>query len=94
MKQLTLAAKNFTHKRAYKDRPLTEADKATNRRKSRIRSKVEHPFLTLKRLWGFATERYRGLAKNASLPMILLTRSPIAHITVVNPTISIVMTNL
>ena len=26
----------------------------------------EHPFLTLKRLWGFAKVRYRGLAKNAN----------------------------
>jgi IS5 family transposase len=30
-----------------------------------VRSKVEHLFLTLKGLWGFAKTRYRGLAKNA-----------------------------
>ena len=62
--KLAPKAKDFTNKRAYKNRPLTEADKATNRRKSSVRAKVEHPFLVLKRLWGFAKVRYRGLAKN------------------------------
>lgn len=65
-------AKDFTNKRAYKNRPLTQADKATNRRKSSVRSKVEHPFLTLKRLWGFAKVRYRGLAKNANRAFAML----------------------
>jgi transposase, IS5 family len=65
-------ARDFTNKRAYKSRPLTEADKQTNRRKSAVRSKVEHPFLTLKRLWGFAKTRYRGLAKNANRAFAML----------------------
>jgi IS5 family transposase len=65
-------ARDFTNKRAYKNRPLTEADKQTNRRKSAVRSKVEHPFLTLKRLWGFAKTRYRGLAKNANRAYAML----------------------
>ena len=72
LRELAPKAKDFTHKRAYKNRPLTEADKATNRRKSSIRSKVEHPFLTLKRLWGFAEVRYRGLAKNANRAFAML----------------------
>ena len=72
LRELAPKAKDFTHKRAYKNRPLTEADKATNRRKSSIRSKVEHPFLTLKRLWGFAKVRYRGLAKNANRVFAML----------------------
>jgi len=55
-----------TNRRAYKNRPLADADKETNRRKSAVRSRVEHPFLTLKRLWGFARVRYRGLGKNAN----------------------------
>lgn len=37
-----------------------------------MRSKVEHPFLTLKRLWGFAKTRYRGLAKNANRAFAML----------------------
>ena len=65
-------AKDFTNKRAYKSRPLSEADKAANRRKSSVRSKIEHPFLTLKRLWGFAKVRYRGLAKNANRAFAML----------------------
>ena len=72
LRELAPKAKDFTHKRAYKNRPLTEADKATNRRKSSIRSRVEHPFLTLKRLWGFAKVRYRGLAKNANRVFAML----------------------
>ena len=47
-------------------------DKQTNRRKSAVRSIVEHPFLTLKRLWGFAKVRYRGLARNANRAYAML----------------------
>ena len=32
--------------------------------KASVRAKVEHPFLRLKRLFGYAKVRYRGLAKN------------------------------
>jgi transposase, IS5 family len=41
LKDLAPKAKDFTNKRAYRSRPLTEADKETNRRKSSVRSKVE-----------------------------------------------------
>jgi IS5 family transposase len=58
--------------RGQKQRPLSDADKQTNRRKSAVRAKVEHPFLTLKRLWGFAKTRYRGLAKNANRAFAML----------------------
>ena len=51
---------------------MTEADKETNRRKSSIRAKVEHRFYTLKRVWGFAKTRYRGLAKNANRAFAML----------------------
>ena len=33
--------------------------------KAQVRAKVEHRFLRLKRLFGYAKVRYRGLAKNA-----------------------------
>lgn len=72
LKELAPKAKDFTNKRAYKSTPLTQTDKATNRRKSSVRAKVEHPFLTLKRLWGFAKVRYRGLAKNANRAFVML----------------------
>jgi IS5 family transposase len=72
LKDIAPKARDFTNKRAYKNRALTDADKQTNRRKSSVRSKVEHPFLTLKRLWGFAKTRYRGLAKNANRAFAML----------------------
>jgi transposase, IS5 family len=72
LKDIAPRAKDFTNKQAYKNRPLTDADKQTNRRKSSVRSKVEHPFLTLKRIWGFAKVRYRGLAKNANRAFAML----------------------
>jgi len=72
LKELAPKAKDFTNKRAYRSAPLTDADRETNRRKSSVRSKVEHPFLTLKRLWGFAKARYRGLAKNANRAFAML----------------------
>jgi IS5 family transposase len=72
LKSIAPQAKDFTNKRAYRNAPLTEADKETNRRKSSIRAKVEHPFLILKRLWGFAKVRYRGLAKNANRAFAML----------------------
>jgi IS5 family transposase len=72
LKTLAPKAKDFTHRRAYRNRPLSEADKAANRRKSQVRAKAEHPFLTLERLWGFAKVRYRGLAKNAHRAFAML----------------------
>jgi IS5 family transposase len=72
LREIAPKAKDFTNRRAYKNRPLNDADKETNRRKSAVRSKVEHPFLTLKRLWGFAKVRYRGLEKNANRAFAML----------------------
>jgi len=72
LKQIAPRAKDFTNQRARKNRPLSEADRQTNRRKSAVRSKVEHPFLTLKRIWGFIKVRYRGLAKNANRAYAML----------------------
>lgn len=72
LKEIAPKAKDFTNKRAYRHAPLTETDRETNRRKSSIRAKVEHSFLILKRLWGFAKVRYRGLAKNANRAFAIL----------------------
>jgi IS5 family transposase len=72
LKEIAPQAKDFTNKRAHRYAPLTDADRETNRRKSSIRAKVEHPFLILKRLWGFAKVRYRGLAKNANRAFAML----------------------
>lgn len=52
------------NRRGTRARPLTEPQKAVNRSRSRRRARGEHPFLVVKRLWGFTKVRYRGLAKN------------------------------
>lgn len=52
------------NQRGTKHRALTKAQRLRNRRLSRIRALVEHPFLVVKRLWGHAKVRYRGIAKN------------------------------
>ena len=52
------------NQRGSKHRPLTKGQRARNRRLSRVRATVEHPFLVVKRLWGHAKVRYRGLKKN------------------------------
>lgn len=59
-------ATDFTNKKGRRNHPLTEDDKAKNRTKSKVRAKVEHPFLILKRIFGFDKVRYRGLNKNAN----------------------------
>lgn len=43
---------------------MTEHDRAMESRKAAVRAKVEHPFLILKRDFGFTKTRYRGIAKN------------------------------
>ena len=72
LKEIAPRAKDFTNKRAYRNLPLNDADRETNRRKSSVRAKVEHPFLMLKRIWGFAKVRYRGLSKNANRAFAML----------------------
>ncbi|MBC5802778.1 MAG: IS5 family transposase [Candidatus Eremiobacteraeota bacterium] len=57
-------ARDFTNRRAYRNAPLTEADRETNRRESAVRSDVEHAFGIIKGRFGFQKVRYRGIAKN------------------------------
>ena len=52
------------NQRGTKHRPLTKTQRMRNRRLSRVRAVVEHPFLVVKRLWGHAKVRYRGIRKN------------------------------
>jgi IS5 family transposase len=59
-------AQDCTHRRyRYKDR-IDEVERAKNRTKSRVRSKVEHVFAVLKLKFGFVKLRYRGLKKNGN----------------------------
>ena len=57
-------AKDFTNRR-YRHRGMVdEVERGKNRTKSSVRAKVEHPIGVIKRVFGFAKVRYRGLAKN------------------------------
>jgi len=47
-------------------KPLTAYWREINRKRSKIRARCEHPFHVVKRLWGHAKVRYRGLAKNTA----------------------------
>jgi IS5 family transposase len=51
---------------ASRQHPLTEYQRRVNRARSRCRARGEHAFHVVKRLWGFAKVRYRGLAKNTA----------------------------
>ena len=59
------AAQDMTNRRYRRNGVVDEVARAKNKTKSRVRAKVEHPFLVIKRLFGFAKTRYRGLDKNA-----------------------------
>ncbi len=51
--------------RRYRHRGVVdEVERAKNRTKSKVRAKVEHPIGVIKRVFGFAKVRYRGLNKN------------------------------
>jgi len=59
-------ASDFTQAKASRNQPLSEAERSRNRNKSKVRAKGEHPFLVIKRIFGFAKVCYRGIAKNAN----------------------------
>ena len=58
-------ARDFINRR-YRYRGMVNmVERAKNRTKSKVRAKVEHPIGVIKRVFGFAKVRYRGLNKNA-----------------------------
>jgi IS5 family transposase len=64
-------AKDFTNKRAYRNRPLSQRDEEMNSTKSSTRSRVEHIFGIIKGRFGFRKVRYRGLMKNTNALHVL-----------------------
>ena len=58
-------AKDFVNRRYRHRGVVDEVERAKNRTKSKVRAKVEHPIGIIKRVFGFAKVRYRGLKKNA-----------------------------
>jgi IS5 family transposase len=57
-------AKDFTNRRYRHRGVVDEMERRKNRTKSSVRAKVEHSFGVIKRVFGLAKVRYRGLAKN------------------------------
>ena len=58
-------ARDFTNRRYRHRGVVDEGQRQKNRTKARVRSKVEHVIGVIKRVFGFAKVRYRGLDKNA-----------------------------
>src|SRR5450759_256714 len=54
------------HERAYRNRPLTEAQKASNRQKSKIRARIEHVFGYMSQSMKRFYLRYIGRRRNAA----------------------------
>jgi IS5 family transposase len=59
-------AKDYTNQRYRFKGYVNELERARNRLKSTIRSRVEHSIGVFKRVFGFRKVRYRGLAKNGN----------------------------
>lgn len=54
----------YVNDRSRRNRPLSHGQRKTNRKRSSVRAKVEHPFRVIKNLWGHKKVRYRGIRKN------------------------------
>ena len=66
IQQCAPLAQDCTQRRYRYKNQVDEVERAKNRTKSRVRSKVEHVFGVMKLKFGFAKVRYRGLVKNAN----------------------------
>jgi IS5 family transposase len=75
MREKAPRARDFTNRRAFRNRPLSDTDRETNRRKSGTRSRVEHVFGIIKGIFGLRKVRYRGLAKNTNRLHVLCALS-------------------
>jgi IS5 family transposase len=79
MRAVAPAAQDLTHQQyRYKNR-IDEVQRAKNRSKSGVRSKVEHVFAVMKLKFGFVKARYRGLGEECQ-PAIcdLCTGQPVS----------------
>lgn len=57
-------AQDFTNRRYRHNGQVDEVEREKNRTKAKVRAKVEHAIGVIKRVFGFAKVRYRGLYKN------------------------------
>ena len=71
IRQRAPRAKDFTNRR-YRHRGVVDLiERAKNRTKSKVRARVEHAIGVVKRVFGFAKVRYRGLKKNAHRLLVI-----------------------
>lgn len=77
-------AQDFTQHRGRAYKYLSQMQRQINRSRSRVRARVEHAIGVIKRVFGFAKVRYRGLAKNgnrlfvaAALANLYMVRRPL-----------------
>jgi IS5 family transposase len=66
MRQTCRGVRYRVNRRGTRKNPTSGYWKRVNRSRSRVRARAEHAFLVVKRQWGFARVRYRGLAKNTA----------------------------
>lgn len=59
-------ARDFTNQKGFRHKGLSEREREKNSSKSSVRAKVEHAFLIIKRIFGFAKVSYRGMVKNGN----------------------------
>jgi len=64
-------ARDLTNQRYRHKGRLDEVQRAVNRVKSSVRSRVEHTIGVFKRVFGFRKVRYRGLAKNSNRLLVV-----------------------
>ncbi len=62
--QVAPQAREFFQEKGWRHHRLSQAQRARNRTRSKVRAKVEHPFQVMKGVFGFRKVRYRGLVKN------------------------------
>jgi len=65
-------AADRTNQRVRGSGVAADLERIVNRIKSKVRSRVEHVFAVVKRQFGFAKVRYRGLEKNATRAFVAL----------------------
>ena len=87
IEQHALWALDFTQQRGRGYTYLSQMQRQINRRRSKVRARVEHAIGVIKRVFGFAKVRYRGLAKNgnrlfvaAALANLYIVRRPLLQL--------------
>ena len=75
LRQHAPKARDLTNRRYRYKGVVNEAERARNRIKSQVRSRVEHVFGVIKGIFHFTKVRYRGLEKNAHRLFVTCTQA-------------------